>query len=108
DGRCSRLTAEQVAAFRAQGRVPALRFRVPEDRTVVVEDAVRGVVRFESDTIGDFVLLRADGMPTYNFAAVVDDHLMQITHVIRGAGHLSNTPRQLLLYDAFDVRPPVF
>ena len=108
DGRCTKLTAEEASAMRAEGRTPSLRFRVPEDRSVTVADSVRGDITFETDAIGDFVLLRADGVPTYNFAVVVDDVLMEITHVIRGSGHLSNTPRQLLVYDALGERPPVF
>jgi nondiscriminating glutamyl-tRNA synthetase len=69
---------------------------------------VRGEVRFESDGIGDFVILKSDGIPTYNFAVTVDDHLMRITHVIRGEEHLSNTPNQLLLYQALGFEPPAF
>ncbi|MGH7507428.1 MAG: glutamate--tRNA ligase, partial [Longimicrobiales bacterium] len=108
DGRCARLTDAEADAHRAAGRAPALRFRVPDARAVRVADAVRGEILFEADAIGDFVLLRADGVPTYNFAVVVDDVLMQITHVIRGAAHLSNSPRQILLYEALGEEPPVF
>jgi nondiscriminating glutamyl-tRNA synthetase len=86
----------------------AVRFRVPADTTITVQDAVRGTVEFDSGEIADFVLLRSDGRPTYNFAVVVDDIEMRITHVIRGVGHLSNTPRQVLLYNAFEAALPVF
>ncbi|MEX2527395.1 MAG: glutamate--tRNA ligase [Gemmatimonadota bacterium] len=85
----------------------ALRFRVP-DGPVTIRDAVRGEIRFPADEVRDFVILRADGRPTYNFAVVVDDFLMEITHVIRGAGHLSNTPKHQLLFQAFGARVPVF
>ncbi len=75
---------------------------------MVFKDVVRGEVRFNTDVIGDPVLLRSDGHPAYNFAVVVDDALMQVTHVIRGEDHISNTPRQILLYEAFGWTPPVF
>jgi glutamyl-tRNA synthetase/nondiscriminating glutamyl-tRNA synthetase len=81
---------------------------VPEDRDVVFNDLVRGEVRFSSEVIGDPVLVRSDGTPAYNYAVVVDDALMGITHVIRGEDHISNTPRQLLVYEAFGWRPPAF
>ena len=79
-----------------------------EAREVVFDDLVRGRVAFTTDVIGDFVLLRSGGVPAYNFAVVIDDALMAITHVIRGEDHISNTPRQLLLYDAFGWKPPLF
>ena len=104
---CRNLSPEEVAAHRARGRTPALRFRV-DANAVTVQDAVRGAVEFPGGEIGDFILLRADGVPTYNFAVVVDDIGMKITHVIRGVGHLSNTPRQVLLFQAFGAEPPVF
>jgi nondiscriminating glutamyl-tRNA synthetase len=105
---CDTLDAESVARLRAEGRQPALRFRVGAPRTITVHDAVYGDVAFDSAHIADFVVLRPDGVPTYNFAVVVDDVTMAITHVIRGVGHLSNTPRQLLLYEALGAAPPVF
>jgi glutamyl-tRNA synthetase len=86
----------------------ALRFRVPEGEEVVVDDAIRGRVVFESAHVQDFVLLRSDGIPTYNFAAVVDDAGMRITHVVRGVDHLNNTPKQVLLYGAFGWELPTF
>lgn len=107
-GACRELSAGEAARREREGRRPAIRFRVDEAGSVVVEDAVRGRVQFPASEIGDFILLRSDGVPTYNFAVVVDDALMQITHVIRGSGHLSNTPRQLLLYDALGYAAPVF
>ena len=107
-GTCRRLSREQAEARIAAGERPAIRFRVPEDRDVVFEDAVRGEVRFQTDVIGDPVIARADGSPAYNFAVVVDDALMEVTHVVRGEDHISNTPRQILLYEALGFTPPVF
>ncbi|MDA3128893.1 glutamate--tRNA ligase [Aliibacillus thermotolerans] len=107
-GRDRDLTEEQRQAYEAQGLKPVVRFRVPEGEQIVIEDAVRGKVTFETDDIGDFVIARRDGIPTYNFAVVVDDHLMKISHVIRGEEHLSNTPRQALVYEAFGWEKPVF
>lgn len=84
-----------------------LRFKVRPGE-VVVEDLVKGDIRFDTALFGDFVLLKSDGFPTYNFAAAVDDAEMAITHVVRGEDHLSNTPRQLLLYEALGLTPPRF
>ena len=108
DGACRRLTAAEVARFEREGRRPAIRFHVPAEGRIVVRDAVKGDVAFDAAEIGDFIILRSDGLPTYNFAVVVDDIAMEITHVIRGVGHLSNTPRQVLLYRALGAEPPVF
>src|SRR5215831_1520699 len=107
-GTCRRITRAQADARIANGERPAIRFRVPAHRDVVFTDAVRGDVRFPADVIGDPVIVRADGHPAYNFAVVVDDALMDITHVIRGEDHISNTPRQILLYEALGFTPPVF
>jgi nondiscriminating glutamyl-tRNA synthetase len=107
-GKCRILTREQAEARVAAGERPAIRFRVPDPRDVVFPDAVRGEVRFHTDVIGDPVIMRADGTPAYNFAVVVDDALMGITHVIRGEDHISNTPRQILLYEALGFSPPAF
>ena len=90
------------------GERPVIRLRVPEDVEVSFQDLVRGEVTFSSDVIGDPVLVRSDGRPAYNFAVVVDDALMEITHVIRGEDHISNTPRQVLLYQALGFTPPAF
>ena len=75
-----------------------IRMRVPENVTYKVEDLVRGTVLFESKDVGDWVLVKANGIPTYNFAVVIDDHYMEISHVFRGEEHLTNTPRQLMVY----------
>jgi nondiscriminating glutamyl-tRNA synthetase len=107
-GRCRSLTAEQVEAFRAEGRKPTVRFRVPADVVYAFEDEVREHVEFQSNDIGDWIMVRPDGIPTYNFAVVIDDHLMKITHVVRGEEHLSNTPRQLMVYHAIGAEPPKF
>ena len=107
-GTCRRLSRDQAAARVAAGERPAIRFRVPDGRDVVFADGVRGDVRFHTDVIGDPVIVRADGHPAYNFAVVVDDALMEVTDVIRGEDHISNTPRQLLLYEALGFTPPRF
>ena len=107
-GTCRRLTPDQAAARMAAGERPAIRFRIPDDRDVVFADAVRGDVRFQTDVIGDPIIVRADGTPAYNFAVVVDDALMAVTHVVRGEDHISNTPRQILLYEALGFTPPTF
>jgi len=86
-----------------------VRFRVPENKAYAFDDEIRGRVEFQSGEVGgDWIMMRPDGMPTYNFAVVVDDHLMRITHVIRGEEHLSNTPRQLMVYEAIGAEPPKF
>ncbi|MGE0448115.1 MAG: glutamate--tRNA ligase [Vicinamibacterales bacterium] len=107
-GRCRTVPQAEAEARVRAGAAAALRFIVPEDREVVFADAVRGEVRFHTDVIGDPIILRADGSPAYNFAVVIDDALMRITDVIRGEDHISNTPRQLLLYEALGFEPPRF
>ncbi|MDQ2965031.1 MAG: glutamate--tRNA ligase, partial [Chloroflexota bacterium] len=107
-GRCGTLTQEQRAAFEAEGRKPAIRFRVG-DRTVGFDDLVRGHVEFDSTNLGgDFVILRADRTPLYHFTVVVDDADMEISHVIRGEEHLSNTPKHILLFEALGHAIPQF
>ncbi|HUQ49490.1 MAG TPA: glutamate--tRNA ligase [Terriglobales bacterium] len=105
---CRKLTAEEVAKRRANGEACALRFAVPESGTTVVEDAVFGKVEFANTEIEDFVILRSDGIPTYNLCVVADDIDMRLTHVIRGADHLSNTPKQILQYQALGAAQPIF
>jgi len=107
-GRCRNLTQEERAGLKAEGRKPVVRFRVPEDEEILVSDLVRGDVSFECSEIGDFIMIKSDGIPTYNFAVVVDDHTMAISHVIRAEEHLSNTPRQILLYNALSWETPKF
>jgi glutamyl-tRNA synthetase/nondiscriminating glutamyl-tRNA synthetase len=107
-GRCRGISRDQARRRIENGEKAVIRFRVPESRDVVFDDIVRGEVRISTDVIGDPVLVRSDGIPAYNYAVVIDDALMAITHVIRGEDHISNTPRQVLLYEAFGWRPPAF
>ncbi len=107
DGRCRKLSSEEKARLIASGRPASLRFRV-EPGVIHYRDRVRGELTVEGEQLGDQVILRSDGRPTYNFAVVVDDLHMGITHVIRGAGHLSNTPKQVLFYEALGAVPPEF
>ncbi len=108
DGRCRDLDAAARASREAEGRTAALRFRLPGAGETAWDDLVRGRVAFQNEVLDDFVLMRSDGLPTYNFACVVDDHEMAISHVIRGDDHISNTPRQILLYQALGWTPPAF
>jgi len=107
DGRCLHLSDEQKRGFEREGRRPSVRFRTLGE-AVVVNDLIRGAVSFDGQTIGDFIILRSDGRAAYNFAVVIDDIQMKITHVLRGEDHLSNTPRQVLIYQALGVDPPQF
>jgi nondiscriminating glutamyl-tRNA synthetase len=107
-GRCRELCDADRDRLAAEGRKPVLRFRVPEGKTINVNDQVRGEVSFETDGIGDFIIVKSDGIPTYNFAVVIDDHSMGISHVIRAEEHLSNTPRQVLIYQALGWALPGF
>ncbi len=107
-GHCRHLTEEQKEQYRAEGRKPTIRFRVPENQQIVVDDMVRGKVTFDSNGVGDFVIVKSDGIPVYNYAVVMDDADMEITHVIRAEEHLSNTPRQVVLYEALGLKTPRF
>jgi nondiscriminating glutamyl-tRNA synthetase len=107
DGHCRTLPASLEKRYRAEGRRPAFRFRAEPGETVF-RDLIKGTLSFPNDTLGDTVLARPDGMPMYNFACAVDDHCMGITHVIRGNDHVSNTPRQVLVYEAFGWECPAF
>ncbi|WP_294890848.1 glutamate--tRNA ligase [uncultured Lactobacillus sp.] len=107
------MTAAEIAQKQEEaekkGLKPVVRIHIPEMETYSWDDIVKGHLSFESDTIGgDFVIQKRDGMPTYNFAVVVDDHLMEITHVLRGDDHVSNTPKQLAVYEALGWEPPKF
>lgn len=101
-------TDEQLRQFEAEGRPYALRFQVPLGRKLVLQDLIKGPVEFATDEIGDFVIVRPDGSPLYNFASVVDDADMQITHVVRAEEHLSNTFPQLLVFEALGYPLPAF
>jgi nondiscriminating glutamyl-tRNA synthetase len=105
-GRCRTLSESQRAAFVAEGRQPTTRMRVDPGPPIVVDDLVQGRVEFDPEHIDDFIIVRSNGTPLYNFANVVDDHLMAMTHVARGSEHLNNTPRQLLIYRALGWTPP--
>lgn len=107
-GRHRNLTEEQRLAFEAEGRIASIRFKVPEDRTYTFNDIVKGSISFNTKEMGDFVIVKKDGIPTYNFAVAVDDHLMEISHVLRGEDHISNTPRQLMIYEALGWEAPLF
>ena len=108
DGACRNLPEAERARLRAAGRPAALRFRVPETGETAFDDEVFGRVAHHNSEIEDFVLLRSDGNPTYHLGVVADDLDLRITHVIRGADHLSNTPKQVLMYRALDAPAPVF
>jgi glutamyl-tRNA synthetase/nondiscriminating glutamyl-tRNA synthetase len=107
-GRCRDISPDDARRRVENGEAAAIRFRIPDEREVVFNDLVRGEVRFNTDVLGDPVLVRSEGVPAYNYAVVIDDALMEITHVVRGEDHISNTPRQILLYEAFGWTPPSF
>ena len=102
DGRC------RAGRASIPGATPVVRFKNPQDGTVVVADAVHGDVTFQNAELDDLIIERSDGNPTYNFCVVVDDYDMKITHVIRGDDHLNNTPRQMNMLRAMGVEPPVY
>ncbi|MEW8968073.1 glutamate--tRNA ligase [Exiguobacterium alkaliphilum] len=102
------LSAEERAAFEAEGRKPSIRIRVPEGVTYKWHDVVKGDVSFEAKDFGDWVIVKQDGIPTYNFAVVIDDYLMKISHVLRGDDHIANTPKQMMVYDALGWDYPTF
>ncbi|MGG0657158.1 glutamate--tRNA ligase [Rummeliibacillus pycnus] len=108
NGACRHLSAEQVADKEAAGMPYTIRFKVPENETYTFDDLIRGEVTFESKDVGDWVIIKANGIPTYNFAVVLDDRMMEMTHVFRGEEHLSNTPKQLMVYRAFGWEAPSF
>jgi glutamyl-tRNA synthetase len=109
DRTCRRIDPATVAARLASGEPHVWRLAVPEDRgDVEFADPIRGAMSFAAEALDDFVLVRSDGTPTYNYATVIDDAKMAITHVIRGDDHLSNTPRQILVFEALGLTPPTF
>ena len=105
---CRSLTEEEVAKYKESGRKPVIRLRVPKEGVFAFDDMVRGHVTFQAAGVGDFIIMKSDGIPVYNFAVVVDDALMNITHVIRAEEHLSNTPRQIAIYQALGYDIPKF
>lgn len=106
-GRCRKLAPDEAARRKAAGEPAAVRLKIV-DSVFAWKDLVHGPTSFSSDVIGDPILVRSDGHPAYNYAVVIDDHLMEITHVIRGDDHISNTPRQLAVYRALGWEPPEF
>jgi len=107
DRTCQNLTPEERKKREDEGRVPCLRFRMP-DETITVHDLVRGDVVFDNEVIDDFIIMKSDGTPSYNFAVVIDDHDMGVNLVMRADEHLVNTPRQISLYNALDFELPKF
>ena len=107
-GKWAKAPKEEVDAELAKGTPHCFRFRVPPNREIVIDDVVRGKVKFNTDAVGDFVILRSNGLPVYNFCVAVDDALMRVTHVLRAEEHLPNTLRQVLIYRALGFAPPTF
>ena len=108
DERCRKLSDHERAQRKAQGTANVVRFAIPPEGTTAFTDVIRGEIAFENATLDDFVLLKSDGYPTYHLANIVDDHLMEITHVMRADEWVSSTPRHILLYQAFGWQPPLF
>lgn len=108
NGKCKNLSSDEVKALEDAGKEFNIRFIVLENKTYAIDDLVRGNVSFESKEIGDFVILKSNKIATYNFAVVIDDYDMKVTHVVRGEEHISNTPRQCMIYEAFSWEEPKF
>ncbi|AHF57364.1 glutamate--tRNA ligase [Spiroplasma eriocheiris] len=106
--RCYRLSEAEVNEKLKNNIPKSIRFFVPDQESYDFNDLVRGPVHFESKDLGDWVIMKSNGIPTYNFAVVIDDILMEISHVVRGEEHISNTPKQLMIYRAFEKEPPIF
>jgi glutamyl-tRNA synthetase/nondiscriminating glutamyl-tRNA synthetase len=94
--------------YKPNSKKYAIRFKVPQDRTYQFDDLIRGQLTFQSKEIEDWIIVKDNGIPTYNFAVVIDDYLMEITHVLRGEEHITNTPKQIMIYQAFNWEPPKF
>lgn len=105
---CANLSNEEIAAKETAGLPYVIRVKVPEGKTYTFDDMIRGTISFESKDIGDWVIVKSNGIPTYNFAVVIDDHMMNISHVFRGEEHISNTPKQLMIYDMLGWEAPTF
>lgn len=106
--RCLHLDKETIEKYEKEGKPYSVRLKVPENEEYVFDDIVRGRVSFESKDIGDWVIMKSNGIPTYNFAVVIDDYLMEISHVLRGEEHISNTPKQLMLFKMFNWEAPLY
>lgn len=107
-GKCRNLTPEEQVQYDTEGKKPCIRFRVPDCGETKFNDYIKGDMSFDNKLLDDFVIMKSDGIPTYNYAVVIDDILMEITHVIRGDEHLSNTPKQVLIYEALGAEKPGF
>ncbi len=107
-GRCRHLSREEVSRLKKEGKPFAIRFRVPDGEEIAFRDLVKGYISINVDDFGDFIIVRSDGTPTYNLVVVIDDALMGVTHVIRGEDHISNTPKQILIYRALGFDIPEF
>jgi len=108
DGRCRNLTSKQIEEYKMAGRKPVIRFKMPDEGITSWNDLIHKELSFENKLLYDFIMIKASGYPTYNFACVIDDHMMDITHVIRGDDHISNTPLQINLYKALGWELPKF
>ncbi|MCH5171344.1 MAG: glutamate--tRNA ligase [Erysipelotrichales bacterium] len=108
DRHCLHLSEEEKEKYKKEGRKPCIRLKLEDHLTISFDDLIRGKVVFNNDDIGDWVIMKSNGIPTYNFAVVIDDHMMEITHVLRGEEHLSNTPKQIQLYKYFGWEVPTF
>lgn len=107
-GKCRKISPVESLRRIQQGEAASLRLRTPDQGALTFHDLVRGELKFDLSLIGDSIIVRSNGLPAYNFAVVVDDALMEISHIIRGEDHISNTPRQILLYKALSLDPPKF
>ncbi|MGF7396927.1 glutamate--tRNA ligase [Thermoanaerobacterium thermosaccharolyticum] len=107
-GKCRNLSADEVKKYMDEGKKYVIRLKVPKEGKTIVHDIIRGDVEFDNSTFDDFIIMKSDNMPTYNFATVIDDYDLKISHIIRGEEHLSNTPKQILIYDALGFEKPSF
>jgi len=107
-GKCSTLTKEEIEKNLQEGKSYVIRIKIPREGATEVEDLIRGKVVFQNDQLDDYIIMKSNGMPTYNFACVIDDYSMKISHVIRAEEHLSNTPKQVLIYEALGYKVPQF
>lgn len=108
DRKCRDLSEEEIAEKLKNGTPYVIRLKIPHGRTITFEDCIRGPIEYKSDILDDLVLIKADGFPTYHMASVVDDHLMEISHVLRGDEWIASTPRHILIYEALGWEPPRF
>ncbi|WP_434579027.1 glutamate--tRNA ligase [Thermoanaerobacterium thermosaccharolyticum] len=107
-GKCRNLPADEVKKYMDEGKKYVVRLKVPKEGKTTVHDIIRGDVEFDNSTFDDFIIMKSDNMPTYNFATVIDDYDLKISHIIRGEEHLSNTPKQILIYNALGFEKPSF